>query len=237
MTDVRTLLAVGPVHGEVEPLERLLAEPTSMAAIDTVAVVGDLGTAWSKTDTYRAIFRALGERDLPAFWVPGSIDAPIRDYLQESYNMEIVYPELRGIHGTFALDRSSLLFAGMGGEIADDPHTIRAEEALLRYPGWEAEYRLKGVRDFDELEKVFLFATPPAHKGLGEEGSTVVAGLIQTYRPRVAIVGVDEPKQELLGTTLVVSPGRADRGAYAVVDLPGRAAVPGNVFETARSEI
>jgi hypothetical protein len=31
-----------------------------------------------------------------------------------------------------------------------------AEEAGLRYPGWEVEYRLKLIREFDTSEQVFL---------------------------------------------------------------------------------
>jgi Icc-related predicted phosphoesterase len=33
------------------------------------------------------------------------------------------------------------------------------------------------------------------------------------------VAGGDEPAQEQLGTTLVVCPGRLDRGNYAVVDF------------------
>jgi len=126
------------------------------------------------------------------------------------------------VHGTVALGPGDVLFAGMGGEIADDPETIRAEEALVRYPGWEVEYRLKVIREFDAQEQVFLFTTPPAHKGLREPGSEVLAELIKTYNPRLVIVGGEEPAEEELGRTLVVCPGRLDRGHYAVVDLRTR---------------
>jgi Icc-related predicted phosphoesterase len=217
----RKLVAVGGIGGEVQSLERLLEELPE-DGIDAVAVVGDLGAPWSKADTFRAIFRALGEADRPTFWVPGRTDAPVSDYLRESYNMEVAFPHLRGVHGTAALGPGNVLFAGMGGEIADGPDTIRGEEALLRYPGWEAEYRLKVVGEFDVPLSVMLFATPPAHKGLHEAGSQEVAELIKTYRPRLAIVGGEEPAQEELGRTLVVCPGRLDKGRYAVVDLHAR---------------
>jgi uncharacterized protein len=218
---VRKLVAVAGIGGEVESLEQLFGEMSERGA-DAVAVVGDLGAPWSKANRYRAIFRALGEGERPTFWVPGPTDAPLRDYLRESYNMEIACPVLHGVHGTVALGPGDVLFTGMGGEIADDPETIRAEEALVRYPGWEVEYRLKVVREFDAHEQVFLFATPPAHKGLREPGSEVLAELIKTYNPRLAIVGGEEPAQEELARTLVVCPGRLDHGHYAVVDLRTR---------------
>jgi Icc-related predicted phosphoesterase len=218
----RKLLAVAGIGGEVQALERLLEELPEDGDIDAVAVVGDLGAPWSKADTYRALFRVLGEANRPTFWVPGRTDAPISDYLRESYNMEVAFPHLRGVHGTATLGPGNVLFAGMGGEIADDPETIRSEEALLRYPGWEAEYRLKVIAEFDVPLRVLLFTTPPAHKGLHQPGSEELAELINTHRPRLAIVGGEEPAQEELGRALVVCPGRLDKGQYAVVDLRAR---------------
>jgi HSP20 family molecular chaperone IbpA/Icc-related predicted phosphoesterase len=233
------LLAVGGIRGDVRPFERLLAEAS--AGADAVAVVGDLGAPWSKPETYRAIFKVLGTAGRPAFWVPGPTDAPLSDYLRESYNMEIVYPLLHGLHGVLAFGPGDVLFAGMGGEIVDDPKALRAEEALLRYPGWEVEYRLKPLREFDEYQKVFLFTTSPAHKGLREPGSAVLAQLIKTHNPRVVIVAGERPSQRRLGNTLVVCPGRIDQGRFALVDLLGLAVADGvvvepTVIETAFSE-
>lgn len=216
--DVRKLLAVGGISGAVEPLELLLGELTE-TPVDVVAVVGDLGAPWSKPDTYRTIFKTLGRVEKPTFWVPGPTDAPLRDYLRESYNMEIAYPHLHGVHGTVALAPGPVLFAGIGGEIVDDPEAIRGEEAVLRYPGWEVEYRLKIIREFKDHPSVFLFTTRPAHKGLREPGSEAVAELIKTYSPRLAIVAGEGVTEERLAKTLVVSPGRLDRGQYAMIDL------------------
>ena len=108
--------------------------------------------------------RTLGEAGRPTFWVPGPIDAPLDDYLREAHNMEIAFPSLHGVHGTAAQADGQLLFAGMGGEIVDDPDVERGEETLLRYPGWEVEYRLKIIREFKDRRLVFLFTTPPAHR-------------------------------------------------------------------------
>jgi Icc-related predicted phosphoesterase len=216
---IQRVLAVGPIRGAVEQLQRLLREERSGLEVDAVAVVGDLGAAWSKPDTYRAVFRALGEADIPAFWIPGPMDAPISEYLRESYNMEVAFPHLRGIHGSAAVADGQLLFAGMGGEIVDDPEAPRVEEAMLRYPGWEAEYRLNVIDEFDQPMKVLLFATRPAHKGLHEAGSEVVAELINTYAPKIAIVAGEGASEERLGTTLVISPGRLDLGVYSVIDI------------------
>jgi uncharacterized protein len=213
---LKALVAIGGIDGNVEALERALGEVGDAQAI---AVVGDLTAPWSEPSTYRAIFKALGRTGAPAFWVPGRNDAPLREYLREAYNMELVYESLRGVHGTAAVGPGDVVFAGLGGEIVDDPDAIRGEEAVLRYPGWEAEYRLKIAQDLGEHARVFLFTTPPAHKGLKEPGSETLAELIKTYVPRVAVIGGDEPREERLGTTLVISPGRVAHGSYAVVDV------------------
>ena len=214
------LLVVGGLNGEVGALETLLDE-LSEEPIDAVTVAGDLGAPLSKADTYRAVFKALGQSGLTAFWIPGTNDAPLGEYLRESYNMEIAYPTLRGVHGTAAIGPDHVLFAGIGGDIVDDSGEVRSEEALIRYPGWEAEYRLKVLDEFKDYLKVFLFTTRPQHKGLHENGSEVLAELINTHRPRVVVTAGDEPEEERLGTSLVVAPGRLDRGSYALVDLHG----------------
>ncbi|MGZ4317303.1 MAG: heat-stable protein [Gaiellaceae bacterium] len=215
---LRTLLALGAIGGKLDSLEAVLDGLAGLGA-DAAAIVGDLGAPWSDWATYRGIFKALGSTGKPTFWVPGPTDAPVRKYLLESYNMEVAYPHLHGVHGSLALGPGSVLFAGIGGEIVDDPSTIRMEEALLRYPGWEAEYRLRMVGEFDGYAKVFLFTTPPAHKGLGTPGSQVLAQLIKTYNPRVAVVAGERPNESRLGKTFVVCPGRLDRGDYALIDL------------------
>lgn len=215
--NVRKLLAVGGINGTLEPLEQLLTE-VSEQPVDAIAVVGDLGAAGTKADVYRAIFTALGRGDIPTFWVPGPADA-LGDYLREAYNMETVFPHLHGVHGTAVDGPGHILYAGMGGEIVDDPETVRVEESVLRYPAWEVEYRLKVIREFKEHPKVFLFTTRPAHKGLREPGSETLAELINTYRPRLVIVAGEGVTEERLGKTLVVCPGRLDQGQYALIDL------------------
>jgi hypothetical protein len=74
---VHTVLAVGTIAGSLESLERVLDRGQALRA-DAVAVVGNLGAAWTPLKTYRAIFRALGEAGRPTFWVPGPLDAPRR---------------------------------------------------------------------------------------------------------------------------------------------------------------
>ena len=164
---------------------------------------------------------------LQTFWVPGPRDAPVASYLRESYNLEAVFPFLHGIHGTIALSPDYVLFAGMGGEIVDDPETEREEQTALRYPGWDVEYRLKVIDALPTTTPRCSFTTVPAHKGLDQPGSEVLAELIKTHNPRVALVGGGEGvRWELLGSTLVVLCGSLASGEYATVDLQDRTVEP-----------
>lgn len=221
---MRKLLALADVQGKIERLREVLdAEATS---VDAVALVGDLAAPWSVKGNHREILQALGRLERPAFWVPGRNDAPLRRFLQDSHNAELVHPLLHGVHGTYATASGGGVVAGIGGEIVDEPETVRAEDFLLRYPGWEAEYRLKLLSELNEQPAVLLFATPPEHKGLGDPGSQVVAELIKLHAPRVAVVGGGAARQERLARTLVVCPGRLADGDYALVNLQAATVEP-----------
>jgi uncharacterized protein len=210
------LLALGGINGAVEPLAQALQNLTD--DVVAIGVVGDLGGPDTAPETYRAVFRTLGRAERPTYWVPGATDTPLRHYLHDTSGLEIAFPQLHGVHGRVADGPGHVLYAGMGGEIvdgADDPPT--GDE--LRYSGRETEYRLREIAEFKEHPLVLLFTTEPAHKGSRVPGSETVAELIKTYRPRLAIVAGEGVSEERLGTTLVVSPGRIDRGQYAMIGL------------------
>jgi Icc-related predicted phosphoesterase len=223
---IRRILAAAEPRGDIGRLTQVLdlAQPTGA---DAIALLGDL-TGNGDKKAYRDIFKALGAARLQTFWVPGPRDASFASYLRESYNLEAVFPFLHGVHGTIALSPDYVLFAGMGGEIVDDPETEREEQTALRYPGWEVEYRLKVIGALThDYPRVFLFTTVPAHKGLDQPGSEVLAELIKTHSPRVALVaGGEGVRRELLANTLVVLPGSLGIGECAAVDLQDRTVEP-----------
>jgi Icc-related predicted phosphoesterase len=222
MRRVRRILAAADPRGDVDTVTQLL-DQVDLTGADAIALIGSLTSDGSET-AHRAVLKALGPARVHTFWVPGPLDAPVAAYLRESYNMETVFPFLHGVHGTLALSPDYVLFAGMGGEIVDHPDTRREEQETLRYPGWEVEYRLKVCQALThEYPKVFLFTTVPAHKGLDQSGSEVLAELIKTYSPRVVLIaGGQGVRRELLATSLVVLPGSLARGEYALVDLQER---------------
>ena len=215
---VRKILATSEPLGNLEEVERL-AKKVADTDVEAVAVLGSLASKSATTRAYGNLFKILAETRLPTFYIPGPEDAPLYEYLREAANMEIVYPYLRGVHATFAIAPGYIVFTGIGGTVIDDPHMLREEVETLRYPGWEVEYRLKFLGELKDYQKVFLFSTPPEHKGFHEQGSPVLAGLIKTYKPRLVLVSSKELKHEMLGTSLVVMPGSLAEGNFSVIDL------------------
>jgi Icc-related predicted phosphoesterase len=219
------ILCAGEPRGSAAAVDRAVraAEEQHAQAIIMIGdLAGDNGTAG-----LRAVFKALGRMQRPCYWVPGPGDAPIGEYLREAQNFEIVFPMLRGVHGTAAYEGGGhVVFAGHGGEIVDTPDAHdREEEERLRYPRWEPEYRLKVLGELSEHQLVLVFASPPAHKGRGEPGSEAVTELIGTHRPRLAVVGGDR-RSEHIGRSLVVAPGRLSDGQCTMVDLHAHTAEP-----------
>lgn len=217
-----SVLCTANPEGSSEALAAVLeAVPAEQA--QAVAVIGNL-SAGQGAESDLGLFRTLAGDGRPAYWVPGPEDAPVQDYLRGAHGIEVVAPALHGVHGTAAFGPGGhVVFAGFGGEVVDDPEGQREEVARLSYPAWEAEYRLKLLRELDEHQFALLFFTPPAHKGLGEAGSEVLAELVNTHRPRIVVCG-GEQRSEILGRSLVVSPGSLGDGHYAIADLNAREA-------------
>ena len=208
-------------RGQSKEMERLLDKAREDGA-EALVLLGDLGTE-GEVHEYAGILRTVGRAKIPAFYVPGPGDAPFGRYLREAHNTEVVFPSIRGVHGTFALAPGfQLQFAGMGGDIVDDPNYEREEVERLGYPGWEVEYRFKILREIKDYPKVFLFSTPPAHKGVNGRGSEVLAEMVKTYAPALVLTGGESFYKAQLGTSLVVSPGPLSAGEYALVDLSER---------------
>ena len=179
------------------------------------------------------VLSALGETKLPVFYIPGPDDAPFGEFLREAANIENVFPNIHGVHCTFAMASGHEVITGMGGTILDDMGTERDEIETLRYPGWELEYRLKFLKELKDYPRVFLFTTFPEHKGLHENGSSVVAEAIKTYKPRLALVAGREHKREMVGTSLLIGLASLAEGAFTVIDMRRNEAKPGVLRHTA----
>jgi len=232
---VRRIVCAADPRGAEDAIGALLRAADDLD-VQAIAMVGDLaGRGDDRALDYRSLFRALGRAGHPSYWVPGRSDAPVYEYLREAANSEVVYPFLRGVHGTAAFAPGMVLVAGFGGEVDDDPTGPRDELQRLRYPRWEVEYRLKLLQhELAEHEQpILLFSTPPAHKGLGQAGSEAIAQLVATHRARLVVCG-GERGTMMLGRSLVVAPGSLADGSYAVADLRTRTAELSELSATSR---
>jgi hypothetical protein len=182
------IFAAAEPLGNKQAVQRFVRE-ASDAKADAVFLLGGLNQKSETPHTIGEILKALAQPKLPSFFIPGPDDSPVSEYLREAANFEVVFPHIHGAHGTFAFAPGYVLVGGLGGTIEDDPHFVREEISQLSYPGWEVEYRLKSLRELKDYQKIFLFTTPPAHKGRSEKGSTIIAETIKTHIPRLALVG------------------------------------------------
>ena len=215
---VRKVLVTSELRGHVDRLRRFVGKAAEVGA-QAVAVVGSLAPKAATARTYSEVFRTLAEARLPTFYVPGPEDAPVWEALREAANIEVVFPYLHGVHGTIAFAPGQVVFAGIGGAVVDDPDATPEWREALRVPGWLAEYQMKVLAELKDYQKVFLFATPPRHKGVHEDGSAVLAELVKTYRPRAVVVAGGPPRYWELGRSAVAVAGRLAEGEFGVLDL------------------
>jgi uncharacterized protein len=228
----RILAAASPA-GDVEAV-RKMAQQARDGAVDAIALLGNLTAKGADPREYGNILNAVGETRLPTFYIPGPDDAPLSEFLREAASFEVAFPNVRGVHSTFALAPTYTLWSGWGGVIDDDPNWVRDETASLCYPGREIVYRLKFLQDLKEYQKVFLFTTLPEHKGLGQKGSLMLAELIKTYNPRLVLVG-GEQRQVTIGKSLVVMLGSLANGDFTLIDLRKNEVTPGTLQRSAKA--
>jgi hypothetical protein len=226
-----TIAATAEPRGNLEAVEQLVRQVGEVRP-EALVVLGNLAPK-GMPHAYSHLFQALASAQVPTFYVPGPEDGPIENYMREAATIETVFPYLHGVHGTFAFASGYTLFTGMGGRVSDNQQEMRNEQSQLCYPGWEVEYRLTFLNELKDYQKVFLFTTLPAHKGLQQSGSTVLAELVKSYKPRLVLVAGKEPKHEMLGTSLVVIPGNLLEGNLTLINLHKQTIETRNMFASA----
>jgi uncharacterized protein len=216
MARISTILCAANPAGDQSGLERLRFAADEHD-VDAIAVVGDLSSSGAP-DGYRRTLQALLAADRPAFWVPGPGDAPLGTYIRESLAAERIHPQVRGVHGTaWVAPDAHLVIAGLGGVVDDDPGAERDEQAGLRYPRLEAEYRLRVLENFPDHPCAMLFWSRAASSFA--RGSETVEELVQTYRPRLVVLGGRQGTGTLGKRSLVVAPGSLREGCMALGDI------------------
>jgi hypothetical protein len=82
---VTRILCVAEPRGSADAI-RQLGDVAAERDVDATIVVGDIGGGPDRRESYRAVFKAFVGLRSPVYWVPGAGDAPVGDYLRETYN-------------------------------------------------------------------------------------------------------------------------------------------------------
>ena len=131
---------------------------------------------------------------------------------------------------------NGITFIGFGGYMDIDAYFTEKDPSLSKRVQRrnEARRKLNKILSKTKGERIFLFHYPP--KGVFDiisdkkdnpmRGKSVGMGFFRKallkYKPKLALCGHMHEYQGIkkIGKTLVVNPGNADRGRYAIIDYP-----------------
>jgi Icc-related predicted phosphoesterase len=174
----------------------------------------------------------LGKLEIPAFIIPGVLDAPERLFVQGVVDHASISPRVALVHRGFAWLGSQHVVAGFGGRVTE---SRREAYWAVEYPSWEAEFGLEFMRQFEQRRILLLHSVPAGVPGSAGEPAAVLADLIKMHTPEIVVCAPPDHDAGSIhiGTSLVVWPGRLHEGHYAVIDLRERTAVFGKLTEAA----
>jgi uncharacterized protein len=220
------ILACAHLNGALDRLSELRgaveAERPDLVVFAGNLVAADRPAASPDVEA-RALHRAVHELaalPCPVAIVPGEHDAPERRMMPILASQEWAEHRLLCVHGMPAV-MGELAVGGFGGRITEHEREV---ESAVRYPAWEARYRMAFLTQVDQALLVLVFHTPPARVHDLDlvhgrhTGSEAVTELIGTWSPKVAVVAGHHAARGLYAATVVVSPGRLDHGEYTVFD-------------------
>jgi len=207
------ILALSDIHGEVDALSDTLSRTPE---VDLVLVAGDF-TEFGGASELGEVLEAFGEARSRLVAVPGNCD---RRTARE---------RLAGL-GLSAdgrlVERSGVLVAGVGGGLLRTGLTPyeRHDEELAS--GLRASLDEGASRAQDGSPLVVLSHQPPKDSGADMRrgvavGSRALRAVLDSARPVLWVCGHihESPCAQLVGGSLVVNPGAAKDGRYALVSL------------------
>lgn len=254
---IRNVLVISDLRGRLDVLEPL-AERCRELGCEAVLVAGNLFSPGLRAEEWaraRAEGRApsapeaalhqeeeknsqvldafldwLSKLNVPAFIIPGALDAPERLFVQGVADHSSISPRVTLVHRGFAELGTQHVVAGFGGRVTE---AVREFSWAVEYPAWEVEFGLEFLRQFDRRRILLLHSAPAGVPGSSGEPAAVLADLIKMHTPEVVVCAPpgEEAGSIHIGTSLVVWPGRLDQGHYAIVDLHERVAVFGHLAE------
>jgi hypothetical protein len=165
---------------------------------------------------YQRFFETLGKLGVFTALVPGPQDRPLRGFLRLGMQAEVDFPTLHVVHACLTQENDTV-FAGIGGQLTENADSC---EMTVRCSRATAEYFLRKLWAAEQPRKVLLLGTAPRGALSGEEGSTVVGDLIDSYHPSLCVVAGPTAHRgtQRIAHTLVINPGRLADGSAAWLD-------------------
>ena len=206
------ILATADFHGSLEASRRTALEAKNVGA-DIVVLCGDVTHCGSIGDA-KKVLSPLDVIDLPVLFVPGNCDPPSL--------VGVNIGSLRCIHGRCET-YGNIVFIGVGGGVIGPFQTMfeMTEEEVMNV-------LTLGFKHSQAKRWLILVShSPPKDTKLdvaytGEHvGSLSIRQFIQEKKPSIVFCGhVHEARgTDQINDTLLLNPGPAKHGHYALVDL------------------
>ena len=205
-------LVLSDFHGRREAYSRTADEAKRLGA-ELILICGDL-TNFGPAEEAQALLSPITELNLPILYVPGNCDL--------SSQLETKIDGTHNIHGS-CRRINNLVFIGVGGSPTSPLNTP------LEFPDREISKMLhKGLAKCSFIERLILVShTPPFDTKVdlafnGEHiGSKSVRRFIEEEKPIAVFCGhVHEARGiDNLRNTVILNPGPARHGFYAIADI------------------
>ncbi len=200
------LLAITDIHGKTQVLKWLIELAKNF---DLLIIAGDV-TDWGDEEFFRSFYKSLSDNNITTLFVPGNHD-PCH---------ESTFPKILNLHGE-STTFNGLIFCGIGGSNPtpfNTPFELRDDQAIELLS-----------RFSDRVDALISHASPygtkcdRTYRG-NHIGSKPVRSFIEKVKPKVVISGhVHEARCiDVLGDTLIVNPGPAMNGFYAIISMDGK---------------
>lgn len=203
-------------HGSSSAVERLL-DRLKVEKPDLVLIGGDIADVRDKRETVLSLLKKLAEAGLPIFYVPGNCDPAAILSGFDIAGVTFLHRKAKPFGG--------YTFMGVGGSnITPFSTPIEFDEDELAGCLEEAK------REAGEVEKTILLTHVPPHDTESDRirtsahvGSTSVRRFIEQEQPILALCAhIHEARgTDRLGKTLIVNPGPAAKGFYALIKVDG----------------
>lgn len=205
------VFALADLHGSEGALKKMVRS-AEMRGADCILVAGDV--AVNDLALARKLLKLIGSLAKPAFFVPGNMDSPALATLEEAGGVKCLHGK-RGRLGELSV-------VGVGG----------GPSSFLSTPFELSEIELKRVLEeassgLESGKFILLSHAPPKNTRLDEAssglhvGSSSIREFVEERGPALAVSGhIHEARGvDKVGATLLVNPGPAFRGYYALLEV------------------